>query len=169
MAKKIAFIILIIATVLWTAFIFSNSLDNAEESTEKSSTVTEAVNKVASAVGIEEEISHSTVRDMAHFTEFALLALLLAVDIVILIYSKLSSSPFKLLAICAASLPACFILACVDELIQKFSGGRASQFSDVLLDTLGALCGIIGFSVIYIIFYAIKRHKLKLRINRQKQ
>ena len=152
MARKIVLIILIIASVLWTAFIFSNSLDNAEESTEKSSTVTETVNKVASAVGIKEEIPHSTVRDMAHFTEFAVLAFLISLDLALFLYPKLSRKLALFLGLCAASLPACFLLACVDELIQKFSGGRASQFSDVLLDTLGSLCGVVGFAVIYIIY-----------------
>lgn len=160
MLRKILLVALIITTILWTAFIFSNSLDNAEESTEKSSTVTETVNKIAASVGIEKEITHKTVRDMAHFSEFSLLSVLLCLDILLLLSAKISRKIFISVGFCSIALPSCFLLACADELIQKFSSGRASQFSDVLLDTLGAICGFACFSVVYIVLSVIISKKL---------
>ena len=37
----------------------------------------------------------------------------------------------------------CFLYACTDELHQLFSSGRSGQFDDVLLDSIGALLGIL--------------------------
>ena len=36
-----------------------------------------------------------------------------------------------------------FIVACVDEIIQLFIPGRAGMVGDVLIDSLGAITGII--------------------------
>ena len=83
MIKRIILAVLIIATVLWLGFIYSNSIETAEQSSEKSSSVTEIVNKVAEKVGIEEEIPEKTVREMAHFSEFALLAVLICADVAV--------------------------------------------------------------------------------------
>ncbi len=166
MPRKIVLIILLIATVLWTAFIFSNSLDNAEQSTEKSSTVTEVVNKIASAVGVDEEIPHSTVRDMAHFTEFAVLAFLLCADCAVALSERFDTRRW-LYALCpSACVTLSFALACVDELMQRISVGRASQFSDVLLDTLGALSGTAVFAICYLLFVLIRK---KSRNNTKKE
>ncbi len=157
MFRKILLCILIISSVLWTAFIFSNSLANAEKSTEQSSNVTEIVNNIASSVGIEEKIKESTVRSMAHFSEFAVLALLLSSTAATAVWNVFSSKlHFSLLSI-SASVPACFLLACVDELLQKFSDGRACDFVDVMLDTAGALCGFAFFALTYIIFILIRK------------
>lgn len=155
MARKIAFIILLILCVVWTAFIFSNSLKDAGVSGEQSSGVTEKVNEVAQAVGIDREITHGEVRSMAHFGEFAVLSLLAAATVAVGVYTHFKEKLLASLLLSASSVPLCFILAIVDELLQKLSDGRASQFSDVMLDTLGALCGALVFTVGYIIFGCI--------------
>ncbi len=162
MPRKIILTVLISLTVLWTAFIYSNSLESAEESSEKSSTVTEIVNEVASAVGVEEEIPHSTVRSMAHFTEFAVLAVLLCADAQAALWSHFRKKPLHLCLAALASVLACFLLATVDELLQKLSDGRVCDFSDVLLDTSGALTGAVCFALIFYIavFISKKRHKV---------
>lgn len=167
MTRKIILCVLIAASVLWTAFIFSNSIATAEKSSAQSLGVTETVNKVASAVGVDQEITESTVREMAHFTEFAVLAVLLSSTVAAaLCYKK--ALGISLLYICA-SVPTCFLLAGVDELIQKFSDGRACQFTDMLLDTLGAVCGCALFIACYTatiyILEKIKKHKQSANIN----
>lgn len=160
MAKKIILCILTVACVLWTVFIFSNSLDDGSQSSAKSSEVTAAVNKAASAVGIEKEIKESTVRNMAHFSEFAVLAVLLSATVSAALWQK-KSLGISLLYICT-SVPVCFVLAGVDELLQKLSPGRVSHFADVLLDTLGAVCGCALFTVGYVAFVCLtKRAKKK--------
>lgn len=159
-AKKILFVSMLILSLLWVAFIFSNSLDNGEQSSNKSHTVTVVVNEVADSVGIKQEIKESTVRKLAHFTEFAVLGLLVCADILLAPIPRFESILKRMLPLCA-SLPVCFILASVDELIQKFSSGRACEFLDVLTDSLGALCGIALFILVYIICSAIKSRRQK--------
>lgn len=162
MPKKIALAVFLVLTVLWTAFIFANSLEDAAASSNKSSAVTEVVNKVASSVGIQDEIPHRTVRNMAHFAEFMLLGALLYADSMLVFSIKRAKS--SLFFLCPAStVVACFLLACVDELLQKLSEGRASQMSDVLLDTLGALCATAAITLIVLISYY-----LRLLIKRKK-
>lgn len=160
MARKIALYLLISASVLWLAFIFSNSLADAEKSTEQSSGVTEAVNQVASSVGIDKEIKEATVRTMAHFSEFAVLSALIGASVTVGTWEKFRGAPFRSLILIAISIPVCFVFACIDELLQKLSAGRASEFSDVLTDTLGACCGLAVFALGYLIFiYILKKKK----------
>ena len=161
MLRKIILLLLIVSCVLWTAFIFSNSLANAEESAEQSANITEKVNEVASAIGIEQEITTSTVRDMAHFFEFAVLAVLVCATIAVLIWDKYINKIVRSLLFLLLSAPVCAILACVDELLQKLSPGRVSDYVDVLLDSLGGLCGILVFAIVYVT--AIMISKLRKR------
>ena len=162
MPRKIFIAILLMLTLLWTAFIFSNSLDTAKESSDKSTNVTEVVNKVASSVGIKEEIPHHKVRDMAHFTEFLVLACLVCSDLLLILHKKLRPLLWHILCP-VGSVAICFLLACVDELLQKTSDGRASQFSDITLDTLGAACGALALcaslALINVAVLYIKRKK----------
>lgn len=156
--KKIILCVFIILTVAWVGFIFANSLDSGPESSEKSSAVTEAVNEVADSVGIDKPIKESTVRNMAHFLEFAVLSLLICADMALLTY--LRRSPWRTGAVyLMAAAPICCLVACVDELIQKFSAGRAAQFSDVLTDTLGAICSMVLFISVYTLIFVLKQHK----------
>lgn len=161
MTRKIVLLILISASVLWTAFIFSNSLADAERSTEQSSGVTEVINKTAEAVGIEQEIKESTVRNMAHFTEFAVLSVLLSAISAVITHRKVKTALTAAYALLA--VPSCFAVACADEFIQKFSDGRATQFTDVLLDTAGALCACALFIAVYCAVIHIA-DKIKKRI-----
>ena len=163
MARKIVFIVLLMICVLWTSFIFSNSLKDASASDSQSAGVTEKVNEVAQAVGIDREITHSEVRSMAHFSEFALLALLLSATVSVGIYPYFKEKLLYSLLLHASSVPLCFILAVIDELLQKLSDGRASQVTDVLLDTLGALCGALVFAAAYTVFYGIKEKNKEKR------
>lgn len=48
------------------------------------------------------------------------------------------------------SLAVVFLYACSDEWHQTFTDQRSGQFSDVLLDTCGGLCGILLHSILSI-------------------
>ncbi len=162
MSKKIIFICFLLLTVMCVAFIFSNSLDNGVESGEKSSAVTGFVNSVLSFIGIDKPISERDVRTAAHFSEFFLLTSLLASDILLCpLYKKLPVSISFLSPLFA--IPVCFLIACVDELIQNFSAGRAVQFSDVLVDTLGGLCAAVIFTLVCLSIHlkGLKKQKSK--------
>lgn len=56
-----------------------------------------------------------------------------------------------------AALLFCFLYACTDELHQSFSMGRNGVFSDVLLDTAGALFGIIYMTLLIACIRSINR------------
>ena len=144
---RIAFPLLL--TALWLSFIFGNSLKDAAASSEQSGQVQEIVNNVASSVGVKEPIPESTIRNMAHFTEFLILGFLLCLDV-----WALGLTPFhprrKLDFLwLLASLPVGILLACFDEFLQRFSEGRACDFSDVLTDTAGTSLGILLFLALF--------------------
>ena len=43
----------------------------------------------------------------------------------------------------------CFLYACSDEFHQAFVPGRVGQFSDVLIDMIGVLLGVISVCLVY--------------------
>ena len=86
-------------------------------------------------------------RKIAHFTEFALLGMVL----------------LRLLRNLEDRLPVAWLLslgcgafaACMDELLQHFSPGRAPRFGDVCIDTAGVLTG----TLVYLIATFIRKSK----------
>ena len=54
-----------------------------------------------------------------------------------------------------------FLYACTDEFHQLFVDGRTSQFTDVLIDTFGAILGIAMINIAIIIIIKIKQKKYK--------
>ena len=86
-------------------------------------------------------------RKLAHFTEFALLGVVL---FQLLRYRKERTGIVWLLSLCCG-----FLVACADELLQHFSPGRAPRFGDVCIDTAGVLTG----TLVYLIVYHIRKSK----------
>jgi VanZ family protein len=141
-------------------WIFSNSLKTSVESGEESVQVTEQVYDVIQSVNpdvsfggaTEEEdfnILHGFVRNFAHFAEFALLCALVT-------WCVLSYTKIKYYFI--IPLPLCVGLAFFDEYLQTFSEGRAQEFTDVLIDCLGACAGFaFALLTIWIGFIVYKR------------
>ena len=130
------------ACVFMLAFIFSNSLQTAEESSAQSHTVVDTVQKVATVIAPESPIAtatgeaydklHSVIRILAHFLEFTVLGALCC-----WCWYSYTDKKIFLLA------PAGMIIATpmIDELLQTFSSGRASEFFDVCVDVAGGLLG----------------------------
>ena len=140
------------ATLGWLGFIYSNSLKSAPESGEQSSRVLALIRSLARFVGYEGEVTEHFVRKLAHFTEFAILSLLVCLSVFTLwrvLHKETASRDVRPLL--WVSMPLCMLLASVDEWLQTFSDGRAAELADVLLDTCGAalatLClqGLITF------------------------
>jgi len=52
-----------------------------------------------------------------------------------------------------------FLYACTDELHQLFVEGRTSQFTDVLIDTTGAIIGVTIFTILLSIISNLKNTK----------
>lgn len=149
-SRQILFILLLILTLFWTAFIFSNSLKDGEQSKAASGKVVEVVEKAADVIGIEiketgdgltlEGVS-LFVRKSAHILEFAVLGFL----------SFLTVSFFVNGTKSLLSLLYPLVAAVTDELLQLTSPGRSCQLTDVLIDMAGAtVATLIAYIVVRI-------------------
>lgn len=134
---KISFII----TLLWVAVIFSFSLQPATTSSEVSrgvghwlvDTFVPFLSERLETMPVEQlELLHILLRKAGHFSEYFILGILAVLTVLQtkLRYGKLSALVF------------CVLVATVDETIQLFVSGRSGQVTDVMLDSVGALCGI---------------------------
>lgn len=94
------------------------------------------------------------VRKIAHFAAYALLGFLIA-----LLLNEYRRT-YRHIVICSVVFSSLY--ACTDELHQYFVPGRSAQFSDVVLDTFGALFGVlIAASIIVLIKKRKERHTAK--------
>ncbi len=161
MTKKIFIIILII---IWCAVIFTLSSMPSDESNEKSKgTINEAIEKTLEVTnGAKITDKHPSERKMnsvidklnkplrkcMHASVYFMLAILLFIGL----------KTFKIKGWKLSILPiiGCFIYACTDEFHQLFVDGRSSQFTDVLIDTTGAVISVIILNIIVVIVNKIK-------------
>lgn len=126
--KIIAFIVLVL---FCTAFIFSNSLKNSEESHKDSAGIVE---EVADKIVPNNEVDwNCVVRKGAHLFEF------FVVGIVTLFLSSRLQKKRRNVIICAFTYVV--LIAFADEFIQRFTG-RSLRFSDVIIDVSGVALGI---------------------------
>ena len=88
------------------------------------------------------------VRKGAHFSEYALMGFLW--------YLWLHRVKFAPLLAFAATLA----YSCSDEIHQLFVPGRSGEFRDVLVDSSGALCGILAAFVLICIVYCVRRREI---------
>ena len=86
----------------------------------------------------EGELTHTLLRKAAHFSEFALLGVLMGWMAVL----KLRSPKFSLLGLGLGT-------GCVDETIQLFVPGRASSILDVWIDFSGFAVGLLILTLGY--------------------
>lgn len=136
MKKRLPFIIAAILATLW---IFTNSMQTADISTVSSDRIVNAVNGVLTHAGVtvNRDMLVTIVRKCAHMAEFTLQAILIAFCF---------KMPYKRRIIYIFFLG--LLTACADEYIQYFVPGRASMLKDVFIDFVGTLCGtaIAGIS-----------------------
>lgn len=140
--------------ILTMIIIFNFSEKDSKDSMETSEGV---IKDILEVVLPEEEITPEKItklqfpiRKLAHFGIYMLLGLSLSCA---LVYSL----KIKKLFIFSISLVLSFCYACLDEWHQSYTG-RTQAFTDVLIDTGGALIGIVIF---VLIFYLCERLKLK--------
>ena len=154
--KIILRIVLTSVTALFIAWIYSNSLKNAEESTAQSGKVLSLIREVFAFLFPKSDlvISMHFVRKAAHFCEYAMLGFLF--------FYTLKSYDIQTLLSSAIAWTASIAVAFLDEGLQFFSEGRAPAMLDVGIDALGALCGVIAAATLLFIAVAIiKRRKRK--------
>lgn len=139
--------IFITITLIWTAVIFSFSLQSGEVSGDLSGSVLEALLGFFMPGVLESpeklELFHLILRKCAHFTEFMILGVLSSIA---LKYMKVGYKSI-------IGLGYCVLIASLDETLQLFVSGRAGRVQDVLIDSAGAFVGIV---VVFICFKFIK-------------
>ena len=139
--KRAVFILLISLIVATVSFIFSQSMLPPETSAAESEAVGGIIEEIIPPDTPAGAYVHKNLRKIAHFTEFAVLG----VEIAIFVFLFMHRSAAVLL-----SYPLAIIIAFFDESIQMFSRRGPSIF-DVWIDFLGFFTFA---SITYVIFFA---------------
>lgn len=160
-----------VLAIVWMCIIFGFSAQTKEESGAVSESVTyhmvsstrtffhldisdERVKEIADAI-------EGFVRKMAHMTEYGVLSVLL--------FIWLGQWEMSSLRRGATASGAAAVYAATDEIHQVFVAGRSGRFSDVCIDTAGAILGIMLFLLIVKMVTAIRALRGKREERRQRK
>lgn len=159
--------LLLLFLILQMTLIFTMSSFGSDSSNAQSNQIIQVLHQVFPNLSNDHSFFGASnltlvVRKTAHFTEYAILGLLF-----FLVYrayfakpsstkpssvkpsnTKLSNAKFSDAKLLLFALCSSFLYACTDELHQLFVSGRSGQFTDVLIDTLGALFGCLLVMII---------------------
>lgn len=158
MNKNIIRYVCLVLSLMIMTLIFIMSHQPAEVSTEQSGGVIEFVAKIIVSDYDElpdtnkQEIINNYqlfVRKAAHFSIYCLLAFLLSGFYTS--FEKLNRARVYVVAFITT-----FAFSCSDEIHQYFIPGRSCQISDVLLDSSGAVVGIIMFILLTLLINKIR-------------
>ena len=150
------------AVVAWMAVIFLFSAQTGDNSGNTSGEIVKWViglfYRNFAELSVEKqtkilEIVHLLIRKGAHFSEYAVLALLTA--------NALRPYPLSLLLRWVLPVAFCALYAVTDEIHQYFVADRVCSISDWFVDSLGALAGVAAVSLLFYIFSYIKRRRLR--------
>lgn len=154
--------IFLILTIMWMIIIFSFSARPADESQNDSFQAGMVIGDIfipgfeqwdeSARKEFVEKIDYP-VRKTAHASEYALLALLVSG---VCIQKKGEKTKKKTAGEKLIPWGAATIFAATDEFHQLFVPGRSGQLSDVMLDSVGALAGIVLLTVIQILIRRIR-------------
>ena len=155
--KKRLRIIAILTTLIWMIVIFRFSMDTGTSSHELSDLCVQIFNKaVYSFTGKDLRISitpeHYAMvelffRKLAHMGIY----FILSINVMVVLFTF----NMKMISRIFISIFFCFIYACTDEFHQMFVDGRGASFFDCLIDTTGAILGIVAALILYCILYTI--------------
>ena len=134
---KYRFILLFLTlSILITAFIFHNSLQDSQTSNAQSSSVAEVVKPIIDPGNqVEEKTFHKLTRKLAHGIEFCILGCS-AGGLMVSLKTVLRRYPVFMILFCLLGT------AVADEFIQSFTG-RTSNVKDILIDFSGAVVGML--------------------------
>ncbi|TBL81964.1 VanZ family protein [Paenibacillus thalictri] len=93
------------------------------------------------------------IRKTAHFSIYFILAICVA-------FALQSKSKLR---ISLYTVVFCFLYACSDEFHQSITGDRTPLFSDVIVDTIGSVFGLILFLIIFVTLQRRKRAHRSLK------
>lgn len=163
--KKIVCVLSFVPVVMWMVLIFSFSAAPAVESSETSDGISYKIIKAVAGLpfldweeeDLEEkaEILHVPIRKAAHFSEYALLAVLWVIPLGCMTKTNKKRMTVALLL--------CIMYAASDEIHQLFVPGRDGNVKDVLIDTAGAGFGILVWRFIFHNFSCRQKAKNSMR------
>lgn len=145
--RKIYIFISWLLVVTCMGIIFSLSAQAAEESQELSDSL---IDKILELLGL--EFASDFIRTLAHCLEFTGLSFL--ISNAVYVSWELKTTP-------VIAVAGTVLYAVADEIHQLFVPGRAFQFSDILVDSTGALIGAVAFLIILKIILTIKERRNK--------
>ena len=149
-------VIFTLALIGCIAFIFSNSMKIAAASSLSSGRVLRWMQALLRRLGQPELAKRLTmhfVRKLAHFCEYTLEGFLLM--LCMRVYSRY---PLRHISV---PLLGGVLTALADETIQIYSPGRSSQVTDVWLDSVGVLAGILAALVLMALCRLLFHHRDK--------
>ncbi len=145
---------LALAGCIW--FIFSNSMAVAQVSSASSGRVLQLMQAALRRLGhpaLAQRLTQHVVRKMAHFCEYMLEGFLLM--LCMRVYSR---HPLRHITV---PMLGGVLTALTDETIQLYSPGRSSQVTDVWLDSVGVLAGILAALVLMALCRLLFHHRDK--------
>ena len=145
---------LALAGCIW--FIFSNSMAVAQVSSASSGRVLQLMQATLRRLGhpaLAQRLTQHVVRKMAHFCEYMLEGFLLM--LCMRVYSR---HPLRHITV---PMLGGVLTALTDETIQLYSPGRSSQVTDVWLDSVGVLAGILAALVLMALCRLLFHHRDK--------
>lgn len=145
---------LALAGCIW--FIFSNSMAVAQVSSASSGRVLQLMQAALRRLGhpaLAQRLTQHVVRKMAHFCEYMLEGFLLM--LCMRVYSR---HPLGHITV---PMLGGVLTALTDETIQLYSPGRSSQVTDVWLDSVGVLAGILAALVLMALCRLLFHHRDK--------
>ena len=145
---------LALAGCIW--FIFSNSMAVAQVSSASSGRVLQLMQAALRRLGhpaLAQRLTMHFVRKLAHFCEYMLEGFLLM--LCMRVYSR---HPLRHITV---PMLGGVLTALTDETIQLYSPGRSSQVTDVWLDSVGVLAGILAVLVLMALCRLLFHHRDK--------
>lgn len=152
----------LIPVVLVYFMIFGFSSQTAEDSSKISGEITDTAVRILipsyDSLDIDTQAqlygkAEHVIRKLAHFTEFGMLGFFLILHICAIAQKRPISFPIR----CAIAFIITFVSASFDELHQMSVDGRSPMFTDVIIDSIGGLAGILFFCLIVFFINKLKK------------
>lgn len=160
MPKKSAWVLkalLWIAALGWAAMLFFFSGQNANESGRLSMWVTERILRIFPSLPLSFDELHFLVRKTAHFCIFGLEGFLLGL-------AMMTTLPERWLGGLLATV-SCAVAAVLNEYHQSFSEGRSCELRDMIIDSAGALLGVLAGALLLCIICRISGRRRNVIIS----
>ena len=153
--KNLIITFLLFFVLLWMGTIFYLSSMNTDESNGRSKVIVSDIVEIVGKMTHREytlkekealvEKFNKPIRKCAHASVYFVLSILV-LNFLLALHSNLEK---KYVLVFFMTIFICFLFALTDEYHQSFVYGRTGQFSDVLIDTSGALIATSIFTILY--------------------